>query len=321
MRSIVLDTDGGVDDLLALALLIVHAAGRVHAVTTVSGNVPAEVARANCESLLAASESASQINMLTGCPHPLVKEPVYANDVHGFHSLCARTIFENRRSFDKKQSRALRLLESAISQNQVIIAIGPCTNIASVIDRAASAKNAKGPIIVMGGAFDIPGNITPFAEFNFFVDPHAAHKVMNSDREVILIPLDVCEQVVLTRDVLLEWTKSSPSTLGNFLNEIHHPFMDFYQKDRGLDGCYPHDALAVAAFFRPDLFLFERGDVIVETRDGEHSGRSIFYQNKSGNVLRAQKVDINGFICWLRDSIWPACTGQITNIKTDLSML
>lgn len=166
-----------------------------------------------------------------------------------------------------------------------------------------AALPSQPPLFVMGGAFDVPGNVSPFAEFNFYADPNAAFDVFNRYQgDVFVVPLDVCKLVVLGRSYLAELCGRNGSRAALFLKLIYQHYMDFYRRRENIDGCYPHDALCACAAIDSSLFSWDRGHVQI-TRDGFERGKSLFRREPSGQHYVARDVDANRFFTLLEGAI------------------
>ena len=134
----------------------------------------------------------------------------------------------------------------------VVVALGPLTNLALALKRGAARLRLARRIVVMGGAVSVPGNVTPAAEFNFYVDPEAAAAVFNAGLPIELIPLDVTRQVLLTRAALAEVVGPAPGRRARFVEDFSRFGFDFADS-HGEGGIALHDPLAVAAAVDPGL--------------------------------------------------------------------
>jgi purine nucleosidase len=145
-----------------------------------------------------------------------------------------------------------------------LVAIGPLTNVARAAERDPEGLRHLREIVVMGGAFRCPGNITPVAEFNIFADPEAAQTVLDLGVPLRFVPLDVTERVMVCPGDL---SRSRPEAgrLATFLEELLAHIFDFYTQRIGYPACHLHDPLAVAAVIQPHLLGFRDAFVAVET--------------------------------------------------------
>jgi inosine-uridine nucleoside N-ribohydrolase len=188
--------------------------------------------------------------------------------------------------------------------------LGPFTNLAACHEMDSGALQQAASIILLGGSRG-RGNITPFAEFNVFADPEAAQILLESGlSNITLVPLDICEQVVLTRAKLRDAAEKSNTAMGWFLDYIHQHYMTYYYNETKklgmdpVDGCYPHDSIAVAAALRPDLFAFETAHVQVMTEANAELGKTIFDFSPYGRVQVATAVDHERLLDVLLNSVF-----------------
>lgn len=278
------DTDMGVDDALALCLAFCSPELRVKAITTVHGNVSVAQATTNVLRVLNVLEVTSPPTVTPGAPQPLRCEPVHAEDVHGVDGLGGITRLKNpdgseryppiaTTAWDNRSpSEVFASVAEAFPGEATLVAVGPLTNVAHfVLERPDAARRFR-EFVVMGGAFRREGNMSPVAEFNVYADPHATEIVLNAGVPVTLVPLDVTEQVVLSRERVRRY---AAGRRGEFVVEVTAEYMDFGRRVEGVEGCFVHDALAVAYLVQPSLFrgVFRR--VAVETEGTVAFGQTV----------------------------------------------
>ncbi len=192
-RPILIDCDPGVDD--AVMLIMALGAARsvsVHAISTVAGNVPLALTSRNARMMRELMER-TDIPVHAGCARPILRDPVTAEDFHGESGIAGLAPFEPDAPLDPLHAAdaILGVLESTPEHTLTLVVTGPMTNIALAILRAPDALSRVREIIVMAGADTAGGNITPFAEFNVFADPHAAAIVFKSGLPVTVCSLDI----------------------------------------------------------------------------------------------------------------------------------
>jgi purine nucleosidase len=295
--EMLVDTDAGVDDILALFILLQNARPSAIDVAAAFGNVSLEQAISNV-SLLSFISGLGPRKILRGSSRPLDGEPHFATDVHGADGLGGLTSLPQWRP-PPVQPREDLFRDTRPDRYRKIIVLGPMTDMA----RLGDASPIMPPLFVMGGAFGVRGNITPFAEFNFHADPGAASQVFEHPAgDIFIVPLDVCNRVVLERGYLSGLCDANPGRTTTFLNLIHQHYMDFYRRAEGIDGCHPHDALAVAAALQPDMLTWTRGRASV-TPDGSEAGRSIFHADPTGRHHLARSVDEARFFGMLERAV------------------
>ncbi len=259
-----IDTDMGVDDALAL-----HTANRVFGaelrmVSAVWGNVPLATATRNALVLRALLPKA-KFAVVAGAACARDGHVRNAGHIHGSDGLGGATKNLDRRLLKRIAATPAPPLDTVIpARGQVtIVGIGPATNIPRLVELYGRRRVAR--IVLMSGAFFDPGNITPHAEFNAYSDPHALRAVLAQGVPVTFVPLDICRKVVLTRATVRSYLKTDRSRLMRLLVAAHMRYMDHYIEWEGLDGCFPHDSIAVLAAWRPERFFRVRGRVTVET--------------------------------------------------------
>jgi inosine-uridine nucleoside N-ribohydrolase len=295
-RVILVDTDAGVDDILALFVLLQTASSSIDAAVTF-GNVSLYQAISNV-SLFSHISGLAPRKILSGSLGPLVGRPHFAIGVHGDDGLGGITSLPSWRPPMLKPS-VLPFVGTQLSQYSTIITLGPMTNVAKMDYDSVNPP----PLFVMGGAFAAKGNVTSSSEFNFYSDPDAASFVFEHYAgEIFVVPLDVCNTIVLGRKYLRYLCGARPSQTLTFLNLIHQHYMDFYLRAEGIDGCHPHDALAVCAAMIPDSFVWKQGRVHVLS-DGPERGRSLFETNATGRHHLAQSVDAARFFKLLESAV------------------
>jgi purine nucleosidase len=283
-RKVVIDTDPGVDDALALMLALNSPELDVQAVTVVGGNVGLERCVRNAAGVVAMM--GRDVPVAAGCARPLVREPVRAEHVHGEDGVGGAAAFLPLAGASTSTPAAELILEVAErSPGEVtLITLGPLTNAATALRADRELFRVLRDIVILGGAFFVPGNVTASAEFNIHADPHAAREVLASGVPVRMIGLDVTHQVVLTRECLLA------STDGSFVRRAALHYIDFTLKHSGVDGCYLHDPLAVGEVIDPTVLRYRplRTEV-------EDSGRTVVGMGQP-NVLVAMSVDAERFM-------------------------
>ncbi len=286
MQRILIDTDPGVDDALALLLALKSPELHIEAITTVSGNVHVDQATQNLLRILKLLELSEYPVVAKGETQPLVKPLVKAEDVHGKDGLGNISELQNtdgspRYPFANCDISTISGVDLIIEMVKrfpnelVIVALGPLTNISVAIQKDPECMRKLKSIIMMGGVFSEYGNITTTAEFNVYVDPHAAHEVFISGVPIQIVPLDVTHQVVLTGERLMAETEGHDYKLTNFLIESTQACMEFYHENVGFYGLHVHDALPIGILTHPHLFENVTAFVQVETEGNLTSGMTV----------------------------------------------
>jgi inosine-uridine nucleoside N-ribohydrolase len=293
-ERVLIDTDAGVDDILAIFIATRTEWAIDFAVSF--GNIPINQAIYNI-ALFDTVSGFTPERFFVGSSSPILGAPRFAFDVHGVDGLGGNSSFLGRAP---DQPATYDLFKKAkLTDYDKIIALGPLTDISISSEGVLNPP----PLFVMGGAFDTPGNVSAYAEFNFFADPKAASQVFDRYQgNVFVVPLDVCKLVVLGRSYLTELCKRNGSRTTFFLQLIHQHYMDFYQLRENIDGCYPHDALCVGAAIDKSMFSWDRGSVQI-VRDGSEQGRSIFRRERTGPHYVARDVNVSGFFALVESAI------------------
>ncbi|MCP5074496.1 MAG: nucleoside hydrolase [Rhodobacteraceae bacterium] len=271
-RKIIIDTDPGIDDAMAIFFACLHPGLDVVGLTSVFGNVTVEVATRNA---LVLTEMAQQdIPVAMGEGQPLVQVP---NDVsahihgnEGFGDMQA--IQPNGAAVSESGPEFICRTIDENPGEIVLCPIGPLTNIARALEQDPGIASKVDSVVIMGGGLE-RGNVTGFAEANIWNDPHAADAVFAADWDITMVGLDVTNQVVCDDADFARIAGAAP-TLGGFLNRVVQFYLQFYEQRYGIPGCQMHDPTAVIAITHPELFIIETHalEVIV---DGAQVGQTV----------------------------------------------
>ena len=286
MQRILIDTDPGVDDAFAIFLAMRSPELHVAAMTTVCGNVPVTQATQNLLTILEVLDLDTFPLIAQGEAQPLVKPLVIATHVHGDDGLGNVSQLQNTdggplypqaNTTVSSESGVDLMLEMAARypDELTIIALGPLTNIAKAIRKDAEKMQRLQKIVLMGGAFEAYGNVTTTAEFNIFVDPHAAHEVFQLDVPIHIVPLDATHQVILTGERLYVEIDKREGKVSHFLKDSTQACMKFYRQHVGFWGFHIHDALPIGTLTHPDYFENVNAYVQVETEGTLTNGMTV----------------------------------------------
>ena len=258
--KLIIDTDPGIDD--AMAIFYAAAAPDIDLIglTTVFGNVTTPIATRNALRLIEAA--GLEVPVAGGAEVPMVLPPFEpSSQVHGaegFGAIPAQTpsthpIPQNAADFLSQMTRD--------NPGEITVcAIGPLTNIAQVLQQDPEFAENVARVVVMGGSIDEGGNITPHAEANIYHDPHAADVVFASEADVVLVGLDVTHQILCTQRDFDVIAARAPK-LGGMLGDMAEFYLAFYESVGKFDGCSLHDPAAIIACTHPELF--EMRDLLV----------------------------------------------------------
>ncbi|MFO8033330.1 MAG: nucleoside hydrolase [Desulfohalobiaceae bacterium] len=277
-KSVLIDTDPGVDDALALLLALNSDKLQVKAITTVCGNVDVQTATANLQRVLQQVSGPYPI-LAQGASQALSREPFFAGHVHGADGLGGT---QSRQEHTLGSSSTAPTLSARSAAEEILcqtanspgplslITLGPLTNIALALQQDPDLPSKIQEMIIMGGAYTVPGNITPAAEFNIYVDPEAADLVFRSGINITAVGLDVTRQVRVQRQELQHWVQAQDTHLRRSIQAWTRHSLDFMQDLTGEASMPLHDPLAVLICMYPDLVKTAPMHVEVETK-GEHT--------------------------------------------------
>ena len=299
LKRIIFDTDPGIDDACAILLALASPELSLEGLSIVHGNCSLEQATTNALSVLELA-SATHIPVAMGCELPLVQPSLLAPETHGNTGLGYAQLPEPR-TRPIVQHGSDFLIEKILSSpgEITLVAIGPLTNVALAIRQEPRIVQAVKEVIVMGGAIQYEGNTTALAEFNTYVDPHAAHIVYHSGMPITLVPLDVTYQCVLTKEDIHRMRRvDSPVT--KFVEDATRFYMEFHDEFQSIDGCVINDPLALALTFAPEFCSYREMPVDVDISGGISMGKTIgdFYNygKKPANMKVALSVKSRDFI-------------------------
>ena len=285
-RMIIIDTDPGQDDALALLLAFRSGLFDLKALTTVAGNSTIENVTRNARFVISLLGD-TIISLYSGAAKPLQRELIQAV-VHGVSGLDGvdTSQISNVLTGDAVEN-IIRIVEDNPGK-VTILALGPLTNIAQALFQAPSIVDDIAELVIMGGAINVPGNMNRVAEFNMFVDPEAADIVFRSSVKKVLVPLDVCNQVVLTME---DFEQLKGTSFYEPLMSMIRNFIQAIKEDEGVEGAIVYDAVAAYYLLNPSAFVTEEMDIVVETKGAYTLGMTV-------NEKRvAKEKDFNCLVC------------------------
>ncbi len=270
--KLIIDTDPGVDDAMAILYAAAHPGLELIGMTTVFGNVPVTTATRNA--LYLAELAGQDIPVSKGAAAPLVQpllpHPDFVHGVDGFGDL--PPVSPAGTTDPRPAARFLCEMAATHPGQVTLCAIGPLTNLAAALALDPAIAHNVDRVVVMGGAVACPGNVNADAEANIWNDPHAAAAVFGADWPVTLVGLDVTEAVNCTPADFKGLARTAP-VIGGFLDRAVQFYFNFHRERHDIDGCHMHDPTAVIEITDPGLFEVREAPVMV-TVEGEAAGRT-----------------------------------------------
>ncbi|SUZ32675.1 Pyrimidine-specific ribonucleoside hydrolase RihA [Roseibaca ekhonensis] len=306
-RKIIIDTDPGQDDAVAILLALASPELEVLGITCVAGNVPLALTHANARRVCELA-GRSDIPVYAGCDAPMSRKLVTAEHVHGKTGLDGVDL--PAPTMPLADGHAVDALIDTLRREPAgtvtLVPIGPLTNIATAMDRAPDIIPRIQQIVLMGGAYFEVGNITPTAEFNIYVDPEAAKIVFASGVDIVVMPLDVTHKALVTAPRVAAF-RALPGTIGPAVASWTDFFERFDKEKYGSAGAPLHDPCTIAYLIRPDLFTGRHINVEIETGSDLTLGMTVAdWWRVSGrvpNALFIGDVDADGFFTLLTDRL------------------
>ncbi|MDF2184619.1 nucleoside hydrolase [Grimontia hollisae] len=264
-KKIILDTDPGIDD--AMAILFAEASPEIDLVglTTVYGNADIDTSTRNA--LYLKQRFGFQCDVAKGADKPLKRPPVGASAaVHGENGFGDVVIDAPTITTDPRPAYQYIIDTVKASPGDItVVAVGPLTNLALALEHAPEITGLVKEVVIMGGAFgthEHTGNVTPYAEANIHDDPHAADIVLTAHWPVTVIGLDVTEECLFSLDYI-DTLRDTCGDAGEFIWNISRFYLDFYKQRLNISGCYVHDPSAIAYVINPSLFELRKGPIRV----------------------------------------------------------
>ncbi len=284
-RHLIIDTDGGVDDILCICIAIsMKKIYETITITTVFGNVSVDQSHYNVRYVL--EKAKSEILFYRGAENAFDFFSIDATEVHGIDGLGGAVGF-------KEIDNVRNLCDFTPEPGTYdLLCIGPATNIPQIVKTVGTGNVRK--IVLMSGAFNDVGNVTDHAEFNAYCDPHSANFIMSLDVSVSIVPLDVCRKVVFPEESLGKFSKFG--RLSNLLQFSHRHYMNYYKDWEGIKGCFPHDTIALLALTNEREFFSIPANIRYDTTD-ERRGKSEYVVNR----MSKNRILFGGNLKFVRD--------------------
>jgi purine nucleosidase len=282
--KILIDTDPGIDDTMAIFLALRSPEVEVVGLTSIWGNTSGELTAQNAIRLVEV-EGHDHIPVARGCDCPLIiPMPELGTHVHGLDGM------GNTNPPPPKgklvEMSAAQFIVKMIMENPgeiALVPVGPLTNIALALRLEPRIVEKVKEVVIMGGAATVPGNVTPVAEANIWHDPHAAHIVFSAGWPLTMVGLDVTTRVVQKKAYLEEICNAgNPAT--DLLKRILPCYQNYFEGTFGMTGIHTHDPSAIAYLIDPKLFRTEHWPIFVET-EGHCMGQTVpDYRNRWGKL-------------------------------------
>lgn len=294
MNKLIIDTDAGHDDVLAMLMLLQSKQFNVSAITTVAGNSTLENATRNTAYTLGLL-AREDIPVFSGAAKPLKRKLIQAV-VHGDSGLdgadTSGVSFELTGNAPEKICEIVRATPGQVT----ILTLGPLTNVAKAFTADAELASLVKEVVIMGGVVNAIGNKNRVAEFNIFVDPEAADIVFKADVKKTLIPFDSCLDIVLQ---LQDFESLKGTKLHAPVIAMMKPFIAGLKDEENIDGALLPDPLAAYYLLNPAAYNVEPMDGVVETKGEYTSGMTVFerrkHKPKKCNIQVATNIDKNAF--------------------------
>jgi pyrimidine-specific ribonucleoside hydrolase len=286
---VIIDTDPGVDDALALLLALRSPELKIEAVTPVAGNVPLNLTLPNALRMVEIA-GRSDIPVAAGAKAPLFRRLVTATYAHGENGLGGAVFPEpTLKPVEIPATEMIRQVVRKYPHEVTLITIGPMTNVAAVLNADPEIASLVKALVMMGGSLS-GGNITPAAEFNVYVDPEAAKIVFQSGIPITMVGLDVTRKTSLTDEHQRELQANS-NPVSQAAAKIARNAIDHTRAQGFTVGPNMHDSLAIAAFIDPSILKWKDYYVDVETTGELTAGETLGYSPSSGDLQRKPEME------------------------------
>ncbi|SEW22138.1 purine nucleosidase [Aliiroseovarius sediminilitoris] len=307
-RKIIIDTDPGQDDAVAILLALASPEKiEVLGITTVAGNVPLALTSKNAR-IVCELAGKPDTKVFAGCDRPLRRDLVTAEYVHGKTGLNGPVLPDPTMPLQDQHAVdfIIDTLRAHDEGTVTLCPLGPLTNIATAFERAPDIIDRVQEIILMGGAYFEVGNVTPAAEFNIYVDPQAADIVFRSGVPLVVMPLDVTHKALVTK-ARNDAFRALPGDVGHAVAEMTDFFERFDKEKYGSDGAPLHDPTVIAYLIQPDLFHGRHVNVQIETRSELTMGMTVAdwwgVTDHAPNALFVGDLDSDAFFTLLTERI------------------
>jgi purine nucleosidase len=307
-RKIIIDTDPGQDDAVAILLALASPQElELLGITCVAGNVPLPLTTRNAR-IICELAGKPETRVFAGCDAPLKRKLVTAEHVHGKTGLDGPVLPEPTMPLQAQHAVEfiIETLRAEPSGTVTLCPLGPLTNIASALQKAPDIAPRIAEIVLMGGAYFEVGNITPAAEFNIYVDPQAADIVFQSGAPLTVMPLDVTHKALVTQE-RNDAFRALGTPVGVAVAEMTEFFERYDREKYGSPGAPLHDPCVTAYLLQPDLFTGRHINVAVETHSELTLGMTVAdwwrVTDRAPNATFMGDINAEGFFALLTERL------------------
>jgi purine nucleosidase len=306
-HPIIIDTDPGQDDAVAILLALASPEFEILGITAVAGNVPLALTEINARKICELA-GRPDVKVYSGAIRPMLRSLVTAEHVHGRTGLDGPDLPEPKMPLQKQYAvdYIIETLMSRPSGTVTLCTLGPLTNIALALVKEPRIVPRIKQIVAMGGGFFEGGNVTVAAEFNIYVDPHAARVVFDSTVPITLIPLD-CTHQALTTKARVEKFRVMKNKTGPATAQLLDFFERFDEQKYGTDGGPLHDPCVIAWLLQPNLFTSRHVNVAIECESELTMGMTVVdwwgVSGRTANATVCRAINADGFFDLLTERL------------------
>ncbi|MFD2237655.1 nucleoside hydrolase [Aureimonas populi] len=306
-RKIIIDTDPGQDDALAILMALASPELDVLGITAVAGNIPLALTSINIRKVCEVANR-RDVKVFAGCARPMVRKLFTAEYIHGATGLDGYDLPEPEMPLQAMDGVdfIIETLRAEEPGSVTLCTLGPLTNIGTALSRAPDIAARVKEIVLMGGGCFEGGNVTPSAEFNIYVDPEAAEIVFTAGMPIVMLPLDATHKVLTTGARI-----AAMRALGTRTGEVAAGWLEFFERfderKYGTDGGPLHDPNVIAYLLEPQLYGGRFCNVEIETGSALTVGETVVdwwgVTDRPANALFLRDVDAEGFFALLTERL------------------
>lgn len=306
-QKIIIDTDPGQDDAVAILLALASPELEVLGITCVAGNVPLDLTTLNARKICELA-GRGDIQVFAGADRPIARDLVTAEHVHGKTGLDGAELPDPVMPVQDQHGVdfIIETLRREPAKSVILCPLGPLTNIGMALQQAPDIADRIQQIVLMGGAYFEVGNITPAAEFNIYVDPEAADITVKSGIDLVFLPLDVTHKALTSR-AWLDQLRSIGTPVTQAVAGLTDFFERFDVEKYGSKGAPLHDPTVIAYLLRPDLFSGRQVNVEIELNSPLTRGMTVAdwwrVTDRPANALFIGDIDRDGFFDLLTERL------------------